>query len=159
MCFVFYHTHKRTPCLETSSDAALSGIPQAVASSQVPGDLFSKFLLEKECKTELPGHFKSWNDGRETILTSRSQAWRQGAVFASKDMTAQSTHQPGVPRGSCPRKGTAVQGRAHTVQGWPPLHRLLSNLETQSEVRRTTGKAPTALEGQREPLGFKREEA
>lgn len=81
MCFVFYHTHKRTPCLETSSDAALSGIPQAVAFSQVPGDLFSKFLLEKECKTELPGHFKSWNDGRETISTSRSQAWRHRELY------------------------------------------------------------------------------
>ena len=51
MLCVFYRTPKKMPCPVTSSDSALSNVPQAVPSSRSLGDLFSKFLLEKKYKT------------------------------------------------------------------------------------------------------------
>lgn len=117
MCVcVFYHIHIRTLCLGTSSDAALSAILQAVSSSHVTGDLFSKFLLKKECKNEFSGHFKSWNNGRENDPDLKESGMvTQALVFASKDMTTQSTHQSGgeevVPRGSCPEEGRSRSRR------------------------------------------------
>ena len=59
MLRVFYHTPKKMPCPVTSSDSALSNVPQAVPSSQSLGDLFSKFILEKKYKTDFSGYFKS----------------------------------------------------------------------------------------------------
>ena len=59
MLCVFYRTPKKMPCPVTSSDSALSNVPQAVPSSRSLGDLFSKFLLEKKYKTDFSRYFKA----------------------------------------------------------------------------------------------------
>ena len=147
----FTHTQtKKTPCLGTCSDAALSNIPQAVSSSQAPGDLFSKFLLEKECKTEFSGYFKSQNDGRETILTSRSQAGQYGELYLQVRTRQPRVHTGGVGRSWCQEEAALRRGRAgaksHSAD-WCAAWK-------QRKVTRTTGKAPAAGERQCEQLGL-----